>query len=78
VTLGGDPSRGYRVQAVKPGSPGADAGIQRGDEILEYNGIPGKDHTLDDLRRSFRSDGQHQLVVERSGKRVKLVLELKR
>jgi twitching motility protein PilT len=78
VTLGGDPSRGYRVQAVKPGSPGADAGIQRGDEILEFGGIPGKDHTLDDLRRSFRSDGQHQLVVERSGKRVKLVLELRR
>ncbi len=78
LTLGGDPSRGFQVQAVKPGTPGADAGVQRGDVILEINGIPGKDHTLDELRRSFRSDGAHQLVVERSGKRVKLVLELKR
>jgi twitching motility protein PilT len=78
VTVSGDPSRGFRVQAVKPGSPGADAGIQRGDAILEVGGIPGKDHTLDELRRILRSDGQHQLVVERGGKRVKLVLELRR
>jgi C-terminal processing protease CtpA/Prc len=80
VTLGKDPSGAgrFRVMAVKPASPGADAGIQRGDVIFEIGGIPGRDHTLDDLRRSFRSDGQHQLVVERSGKRVKLVLELRR
>jgi S1-C subfamily serine protease len=78
LTLSGDPSRGFMVQAVKPGSPGADAGVQRGDVILEINGIPGKDHTLDELRRSFRTDGAHQLVVGRSGKKVKLVLELRR
>jgi twitching motility protein PilT len=78
LTLSGDPSRGFQLQAVKPASPGADAGLQRGDVILEVNGIPAKDHTLDDLRRIFRSDGQHQLVVQRSGKRVKAVLELRR
>jgi twitching motility protein PilT len=80
ITLAGDPSAAgrFRVVAVKPGSPGADAGFQRGDAILEVNGVPGKDHTLDELRRILRSDGQHQVSVERSGKRVKLVLELRR
>jgi S1-C subfamily serine protease len=78
ITLSGDPSRGYKVQAVKPGSPGADTGFQRGDTILEVDGVPGKDHTLDDMRRAFRSDGERRISVERGGKRVKLVLELHR
>jgi len=80
VTLAADPQSDerYRVVAVKPQSPGAKAGLQRGDAVIEVNTRPGKEFTLEDLRSVFRTDGRHALVVERGGKRVKLTLELTR
>ena len=78
VTLAEDPSRkdGVRVSGITPGSPGAQAGLQRGMLIVELNGKPAGDMTLDEARHVFRIDGQHILTVERSGKRVKLTLQL--
>jgi len=80
VTLAADPQSAerFRVVAVKPDAPGAKAGLQRGDAILEVNTRPGKEFTLEDLRSVFRTDGRHALVVDRGGKRVKLTLELTR
>jgi twitching motility protein PilT len=68
----------FRVMAVAPDSPGAAAGFERGDFLVEINTKPSAELTLDEVRLLFRSDGRHQLVVERGGKRVKLGLELKR
>jgi C-terminal processing protease CtpA/Prc len=68
----------FRVTAVSPDSPGAAAGFQKGDLLVEINGKPSGEHTLDELRLLFRTDGRHNLGVERAGKRLKMVLELKR
>ena len=77
VTLAEDPSqKGVRVAAITPGSPGAQAGLQRGMMIVELNGKPAAEMTFDEARHVFRTDGQHTLTVERGGKRVKLVLQL--
>ena len=80
ITLASDPKNReqFRVMAVKPESPGAKAELQRGDLILEVNTRPAKEFTLEDVRSVFRTDGRHAIVVERSGKRVKLTLELVR
>jgi twitching motility protein PilT len=79
VTLAADPSgQGFRVAAVKPSSPGELAGLQRGLMIVEINGKPAAELTLDEARQVFRTDGDHQLAVERGGKRVKVVLPLQK
>jgi hypothetical protein len=73
----GDPTR-FRVMAVVPDSPGARCGLRRGDMVVEANKQDGDQFTLDDLRSLFRTDGKHALVVERSGKRERITLELTR
>jgi twitching motility protein PilT len=80
VTLAGDPpdNERFRVMVVAPDMPGAHAGLQRGDAIVEIDQRPAKEFTLEEVRQLFRSDGQRKLTVDRAGKRVKLVMELKR
>ena len=68
----------FRVVAVDADSPGAQAGLQRGDLVVEIDARPAKEFTLDEARQLFRSDGRRNLVVDRGGKRVKVMLELKR
>ncbi|MBN2371012.1 MAG: PilT/PilU family type 4a pilus ATPase [Vicinamibacteria bacterium] len=79
LTLMADPSgQPLRVLAVKPASPAADAGLQRGDVLAEINGRPAQEHTLDEARVIFRGDGRHQLTIERGGKRLRVVMEIRR
>jgi twitching motility protein PilT len=66
----------FRVLAVAPGSPGASAGIQRGDYVIELDGKPSKEFTLDEMRQAIRLDGKRNVTVNREGKRVKVVMEL--
>jgi twitching motility protein PilT len=72
-----DPSR-FRVAEVKPDSPGAAAGLVRGDLILEVDQKPCTGISLDEMRQFFRIDGRRVLTVENAGKRRKVTLELKR
>jgi twitching motility protein PilT len=80
VTLAVDPIEKSRVRVmlVTPGSPGAEAGLQRGDAITEIDGKPIGEMTLDQARQVFRSEGRHQLGAERAGKKIKVMLELHR
>jgi len=79
LTLAADPrGTAFRVMVVKPESPAAEAGLSRGDLLVEIGPKPASEYTLDELRLLFRSDGRHQLTVERGGKRVKLIMELRR
>jgi twitching motility protein PilT len=80
LTLTAEPPdfKRFRVMAVDPDSPGAASGLERGDSVVEINTKPAAELTLDEVRLLFRSDGRHQLVVERGGKRLKVALELKR
>ena len=61
-----------------PGSPGATAGLQRGDAILDIDDKPAGQITIEEARQLLRSEGRHQLSVERSGKKTKAVLEFRR
>jgi twitching motility protein PilT len=79
VTLATDQGgNAFRVTEVKPDSPGATAGLSRGDVILEVDQKPAAEYSLDDMRQMFRTDGRRILTVERGGKRLKVTLELKR
>jgi twitching motility protein PilT len=66
----------FRVVALAPASPGSQAGLTRGDVLIELDGRPTKEFTLDDIRQAIRIDGKRQITVDRGGKRVKLVMEL--
>ncbi len=66
----------FRVASVAPSSPGAEAGLSRGDVLLELDGRPSKEFTLEEVRQAIRIDGKRNITVARGGKRVKLVMEL--
>jgi C-terminal processing protease CtpA/Prc len=79
VTLAAEPGGDkFRITNVNPDSPGAAADLQRGDAIFEVDKKPAAEFTLDDMRQMFRTDGRHELGIDRSGKRVKVIFELKR
>jgi twitching motility protein PilT len=66
----------FRVMSVAPSSPGAQAGMSRGDHVIELDGKPSKEFTLDEMRKAIRLDGKRQVTVNRDGKRFRLVMEL--
>jgi twitching motility protein PilT len=79
LTLAADPAGDrFRVMAVKASSPGAQAGLQRGDTIVEVDGRPAKGMALDEARALLRGEGVHALAVERAGRRLRLSLDLRR
>jgi twitching motility protein PilT len=79
LTLADDPAGGrFRVVAVKENSPAAAAGLARGDLVVEIETRPADGFTLEEARVFLRSDGRHNLTVERGGKRFKVVMELTR
>ncbi|HUG53815.1 MAG TPA: PDZ domain-containing protein [Vicinamibacteria bacterium] len=66
----------FRVVSVAPASPGSQAGVTRGDVLLELDGRPSKEFTLEEVKQAIRLDGKRLLTVERGGKRVKVIIEL--
>jgi twitching motility protein PilT len=80
VTLAADPQdpKHFRVMEVKPGSPGAEAGLERGDFVVQVDERPCADISLDEMRQFLRIDGRRILTVEKAGKKRKLTFELKR
>ena len=79
LTLAADPAGDrFRVMAVKAPSPGAEAGLQRGDTIVEIDGRPARGMGVDEARALLRGEGVHSLAVERAGRRLRLSLDLRR
>ncbi|MCM2254800.1 MAG: PDZ domain-containing protein [Vicinamibacteria bacterium] len=63
---------------VAPDSPGALAGLVRGEYILEAGGKAVKGMPLEEVRQMLRTDGKYSFTVERQGKRRSVTVELKR
>jgi twitching motility protein PilT len=80
VTIAADPQNPaqFRVMAVKEASPGSEAGLERGDMIVEVDQRPCSEMSLDGMRAFFRVDGRRIFTVVRDGKRQKITFELKR
>jgi hypothetical protein len=67
------------VRRVRPGSPGAEAGILAGDVILAVDGRPIAEITPFGVRRLFRKDGkQYALSILREGAIRKMQLRCRR
>ncbi len=69
VAAGGPDLKRFEVVQVRPGSPAADAGVQKGDVIAGVDDEAAADITLAALRNLFRQVGhKYKLLIERNGK----------
>jgi S1-C subfamily serine protease len=79
IIAGGSNLKKFIVTQVRPGTPGTDAGIQKGDVIAGVDDDPAADLTLADLRYLFRQLGHpYKLLIEREGKTVVVTMKLRR
>ncbi|HAN79620.1 MAG TPA: hypothetical protein DCQ31_18590 [Bacteroidales bacterium] len=69
----------YEIQAVQPESPGKEAGLQVGDQLLAINGKQTKNLNLDDINEKLiEGEGKKiKLLINRSGYIFKTVLQFK-
>lgn len=69
----------YVVAEVRPGSPAALAGIQKGDEVVTINGKPSYKYKLFEITELFSSKADRRIYmeIERDGKIEKLKFTLK-
>jgi hypothetical protein len=71
--------RTFEVTQVRPGTPGADAGLQKGDVIAGIDEDPAADLSLMQVRDLFRQLGHpYRLTVERKDQTLHLTMKLKR
>ncbi|HYL67535.1 MAG TPA: PDZ domain-containing protein [Candidatus Limnocylindria bacterium] len=69
----------FEVIAVQPGTPGAHAGIQKGDLIVGIDEEPAADLTLMGIRELFRDTGRTcKLSIERKGQMLSVSISLRR
>ena len=69
----------FQVVAVQPGTPGAHAGIQRGDVIAGIDEEPAADLTLVEIRELFREAGRtRKLALDRKGQSLQVSISLRR
>ncbi|HEV2105798.1 MAG TPA: aspartyl protease family protein, partial [Candidatus Eisenbacteria bacterium] len=63
------------IQSVAQGTPGAGAGLEKGDEIVRVNGREAARMTLDDVRAALmRAGGECRLEVQHAGARREVTL----
>jgi PDZ domain len=71
--------RRFEVTQVRSGTPGAEAGLQKGDIIAGIDEDPAADLSLMQLRDLFRELGHpYRLTIERNDQTLHLTLKLKR
>jgi membrane-associated protease RseP (regulator of RpoE activity) len=69
----------FQVVAVQPGTPGAHAGIQKGDIIAGIDEEPAADLTLAGIRELFRETGRScKLAIERKRQSLQVSISLRR
>jgi len=68
LAAGGPDLKRFEVVLVRPGSPAADAGVQKGDVIAGVDEEAAADMTLSAVRNLFRQVGhKYKLVLDRNG-----------
>jgi hypothetical protein len=71
--------RTFEIAQVRKGTPGADAGLQKGDVIAGIDQDPAADLSLDEIRDLFRQPGHpYKLTIERNGQTLSLTMKLRR
>jgi PDZ domain len=79
VIAGGPGLRTFKVTQVRPGTPGAEAGLRTGDIIEGIDQDPAADLSLIQLRDLFRQLGHpYTLTIERNDQTLHLTMKLKR
>ncbi|MGD0957778.1 MAG: PDZ domain-containing protein [Candidatus Acidiferrales bacterium] len=69
----------FEVTHVRPHTPGADAGIQKGDVIAGIDQDPAADLSLMEIRDLFRRPAHpYKLMIERNGRTLSLTMKLRR
>ncbi|MFI5372866.1 MAG: PDZ domain-containing protein, partial [Candidatus Eisenbacteria bacterium] len=74
----GEDFRALVVQSVSAGTPAAEAGLERGDQIVAIDGQGGASLALEHARELFRKPGAYRLDVARAGKRFSVRLVTRR
>lgn len=79
VAAQGSNLRKFEITEVRPSTPGADAGLKKGDIIEGVNGEAAADLSLMDLRKLFHQLGPpYDLVITRNGKTFHAALQMRR
>jgi len=78
IIAGGPNLKRFEVIQVRPGTPGADAGIQKRDTIAGVDDEAAADLTLADLRKLFCQLGHpYKLLIDRDGKTFVATMKLR-
>jgi hypothetical protein len=69
----------FEVASVQPGTPGAEAGVLKGDVIAGIDDEPAADLTLTSIRALFRQVGhKYKLLIQRNGQSVQITVQMRR
>jgi len=78
LIAGGADLKRFEVQQVQPGSPAAQAGIQKGDVIAGIDNEPGADMTLASVRELFRLiPHKYKLLIQRGDQTLDVTMEMR-
>ena len=79
ISAGGPDLKRFEVTQVWPGTPGADAKIQKGDVIAGINDEAAADMSLAEIRRLFRQPAvKYKVLLQRGSQTVTLNLPMRR
>jgi membrane-associated protease RseP (regulator of RpoE activity) len=69
----------FEVVSVQPGTPGAEAGVLKGDIIAGIDDEAAADLTLASIRALFRQVGhKYKLLIQRNGQSVQVTIQMRR
>ena len=79
ISAGGPDLKRFEVTQVWPGTPGADAKIQKGDVIAGINDEAAADMSLAEIRRLFRQPAvKYKLLLQRGAQTATVNLQMRR
>jgi PDZ domain-containing protein len=69
----------FEIVQVRPGTPGADAGLKEGDVIVGVDEEPAADLSLSAIRDLFRQVGhEYKLLIDRHGQSLPITIKMRR